>query len=92
MQLDINHIAKLARLGLTEDEKVLYGRQLSVILDYAARLQKLDTNNIPPASHAIPMKNVWREDVAAPCTNTDEIVANGPTVENNMFRVPKIME
>ena len=92
MQLDINHIAKLARLGLTEDEKALYGQQLSAILDYATVLQKLDTNNVLPTSHAIPMKNVLREDVAIPFNDTDAILANGPATENNMFKVPKIME
>jgi aspartyl-tRNA(Asn)/glutamyl-tRNA(Gln) amidotransferase subunit C len=92
MDLNIDHIAKLARLGLTEEEKSLYGKQLSAILDYAAMLQKLDTNNVPPTSHAIPMKNVLREDVAIPFANTNEILANGPVTENGMFKVPKIME
>ncbi|PIS31325.1 Asp-tRNA(Asn)/Glu-tRNA(Gln) amidotransferase GatCAB subunit C [Candidatus Saganbacteria bacterium CG08_land_8_20_14_0_20_45_16] len=89
---DVEHVAKLARLGLTEEEKELFTTQLSSILDYAKNLNKLDTKNVPPTSHAIPMKNVLREDQVIPCTNTQDIVANGPEIEDNMFKVPRIME
>ena len=89
---DVEHVAKLARLGLTEEEKELFTNQLSSILDYAKNLNKLDTKNVAPTSHAIPMKNVLREDKVIPCTNPKDIVANGPEVEDNMFRVPRIME
>ena len=89
---DVEHVAKLARLGLTEEEKELFTNQLSSFLDYAKNLNKLDTKNVAPTSHAIPMKNVLREDKVIPCTNPKDIVANGPEVEDNMFRVPRIME
>lgn len=89
---DVEHVAKLARLGITEAEKDLFTKQLSAILDFAENLKKLDTTDIPPTSHAIPMSNVLREDKCIPCTNTDDILANGPEVEEHMFKVPRIIE
>lgn len=92
MDIDVEHVARLARLGLSEEEKKLFAKQLSAILDFAASLQKLDTASVPPTAHAIPMKNVLREDKAIPCANVDDILANGPDVEDHMFKVPKIIE
>ena len=92
MEINVDHIAKLARLGLSDEEKKLFQVQLSAILEYANNLKKIDTANIPPTSHAIPMKNVFREDKALPFENVEDILANGPEIENHMFKVPKIME
>jgi aspartyl-tRNA(Asn)/glutamyl-tRNA(Gln) amidotransferase subunit C len=92
MQIDVEHVARLARLGLSAAEKELFAKQLAAILEYAANLQKLDTSQVPPTAHAIPLKNVLRADAVVPCENTDEILANAPALEANMFRVPKIME
>ena len=78
MRIDVDHVARLARLGLSEEEKKLFGKQLSAILDFANSLQKLDTKDIPPTAHAIPLKNVFREDQALPCDNVDGIMANAP--------------
>ena len=89
---DVEHVAKLARLGLSEQEKELFTKQLSQILDFADSLKKINTKDVAPTSHAIPMKNVLREDKVIPCENTDDILANGPDIEEHMFRVPKIME
>jgi len=89
---DVEHVAKLARLGLTEDEKKRFTQQLSNILEYAETINKLDTKNATPTSHAIPMKNVFREDKCIPSTDTKAILANAPKQENNMFSVPRIME
>jgi len=89
---DVEHVAKLARLGLSDDEKKLFTQQLSNILDYAETINRLDTKNVAPTSHAIPMKNIFREDKAIPCENTADILANAPASENNMFSVPKILE
>jgi aspartyl-tRNA(Asn)/glutamyl-tRNA(Gln) amidotransferase subunit C len=89
---DVEHAAILARLGLTDDEKKKFTEQLSRILEYAETINKLDTKNTAPTSHAIPMKNVFREDKAVPCEDLKEIIANAPEEENNMFSVPKIME
>ena len=90
--MDVEKVAKLARLGLTEDEKKLFGKQLNDILSYAENLKQLNTDNVPPTSHAIPMKNVLREDKAVPCTNTEDILTNAPEQDENMFKVPRIME
>ncbi|MBN2058487.1 MAG: Asp-tRNA(Asn)/Glu-tRNA(Gln) amidotransferase subunit GatC [Candidatus Saganbacteria bacterium] len=92
MKIDVDHVAKLARLGLGPEEKKLFGQQLSAILEYAEVLQKLDTDKVAPTSHAIPMSNVLREDKVSPCDNVDDILANGPEQEEHMFRVPRILE
>lgn len=92
MKIDVGHVAKLARLGLSEEEKKLFAEQLSAILEYADILKKLDTKDIPPTSHAIPMKNVLREDKVIPCENAGDILANAPEEEKHMFRVPRILE
>lgn len=92
MKIDIEHVAKLARLALSAEEKKLYGQQLSDILDHAEQLQKLNTDGVTPTAHAIPMKNVLRKDKVVPCSDREEILANGPDVEEEMFRVPRIVE
>lgn len=88
----MEHVAKLARLGITPAEKEMFGRQLSAILEYAEILNKLDIDKVPPTSHAIPMKNVLREDKVVSFKNTKEIMANAPEEEENMFKVPRIVE
>ena len=92
MKIDVEHVAKLARLGLSEEEKKLFSDQLSAILEYAEVLKKLDTKGVPPTAHAIPMKNVLREDKVDPCKNVDDILANAPEEEAHMFKVPRILE
>ncbi|OGC11676.1 asparaginyl/glutamyl-tRNA amidotransferase subunit C [candidate division WOR-1 bacterium RIFOXYA12_FULL_52_29] len=92
MRIDVEHVAKLARLGLTDEEKKLFGPQLSAILGYAENLNQLSTGNVLPTSHAIPIKNVLREDKVIPCANVDDIMANAPDEADHMFRVPRIVE
>lgn len=92
MKIDVEHIAKLARLGITPQEKEMFGKQLSAILEYAEILNKLNTDKIAPTSHAIPMKNVLREDKIVPCKNSQDILINAPEKEDNMFKVPRIVE
>ena len=92
MQIDVEHVARLARLGLSEEEKKLFAEQLAAILEYADNLKKLDTANVAPTSHAIPMKNIFREDIATPFDKIEDIVANAPEEEEHMFRVPRILE
>ena len=87
MKIDIDHVAKLARLGLTAEEKKLYEKQLLDVLKHADELQKINTDNVEPSAHAIPMKNVFREDKVVPCQDTGSILANAPEEEENMFRV-----
>lgn len=92
MKINIDQVANLARLNLTEEEKKLYGEQLSNILDHAEELQKLNTDKVKPTSHAIPMKNILREDKVVSCKNSKDILKNAPEEEDNMFKVPRIIE
>jgi aspartyl-tRNA(Asn)/glutamyl-tRNA(Gln) amidotransferase subunit C len=89
---DVEHVAKLARLGLTQVEKKRFTEQLSDILEYAETINKLDTKNAAPTSHAIPMKNVFREDKVSVFEDRKSIIGNAPREENGMFSVPRIME
>ena len=92
LKKDVEHVAKLARLGLSEEEKELFAKQLSKILDYADTINNLKTEKVSPTSHAIPMKNVFREDEVHPCRDIDKILQNAPEEENRMFKVPRILE
>lgn len=89
---EVEHIAKLARLELTEEETERYREQLSDILDYAARLQTLDTSKIPPTASVIARRSVLREDVARQGLSTQEALNNAPQVEQGQFRVPPVQE
>lgn len=88
----VEHIANLARLDLTEDEKILYRQQLSAILDYVARLQELDTSNIPPTSSVLPPRSVLRADLAGDSLSTAELLSNAPDVEAGQFKIPPVFE
>ena len=89
---EVEHIAQLARLELTDEEKELYRQQLSAILEYAARLQKLDTSQISPTSSVLPPRSRLRLDVSAPSLDVKDILRNAPQAENDQFRVPPVME
>lgn len=89
---DVEHVADLARMGLTDQEKETFTKQLSDILSYAGEINKLDTSSVQPTSHAIPMKNVFRDDTSIPCDDTASILRNAPSQKDNMFSVPRIME
>ena len=88
----VEHIADLARLDLTEDEKILYRQHLSAILDYVARLQELDTSNIPPTSSVLPPRSVLRADLAGDSLSTAELLSNAPDVEAGQFKIPPVFE
>lgn len=89
---EVEHIANLARLELTADEKERFREQLSAILDYAARLQELDTSHIPPTSSVLSKRSPLRPDVVRPGLTTDEALQNAPRKEDHQFRVPPVME
>lgn len=89
---EVENIAKLARLQLSEDEKNRFRAQLSAILEYAARLQTLDTSHIPPTSSVLPPRSVLREDIPAHSLTTAQVLANAPQVEQDQFRVPPVLE
>lgn len=89
---DVEHVAKLARLRLTEEEKEKFGKQLSDILEYVEKLNELDTARVEPISHVVPLKNVMREDDVKPSLPVEEALANAPAREGKYFKVPKIIE
>jgi len=88
----VDHIADLARLELTDEEKTLYREQLSEILDYVVRLQTLNTRNIPPTSSVLPPRSVLRTDDPGSCLPTDILLSNAPLVERDQFRIPPVFE
>ena len=89
---NVEHLARLARLDLSEAEKERIRSQLDAILTYIDKLRQLDTEGVEPTSHAIPMVNVMREDEVRPCLPAGEMLANAPEREREFFRVPKIIE
>lgn len=89
---EVDHIANLARLELSEAEKHKYQEQLSAILDYAASLQKLDTSGIAPTSSVLPPHSNLREDVAGESLPRQETLANAPQQQDDQFRVPPVFE
>jgi aspartyl-tRNA(Asn)/glutamyl-tRNA(Gln) amidotransferase subunit C len=92
---EVEHIADLARLALSDEEKARYREQLSNILDYAARLQALDTANIPPTStdpQGVPARSVLRPDRVRPGLSPQDLLRNAPQAEQDQFRVPPVMD
>jgi aspartyl-tRNA(Asn)/glutamyl-tRNA(Gln) amidotransferase subunit C len=89
---EVRHIAFLARLRLTPEEERRYAEQLSDILDYAARLQRVDTSHIPPTATVLPLRAPLREDQPRPSTPRERILGNAPAQEEGMFLVPPILE
>lgn len=89
---EVEHVANLARLEFSEEEKKKLTQQLARILDYIDQLNKLDTTNIEPTSHVIPMRNVVRPDEVKPSLIKEDALANAPSKVNGLFEVPKIIE
>ena len=89
---EVEHIAELARLELTEEEIERYRSQLSDILDYADRLQALDTSDIPPTASVLKSGSNLRKDQVRDCLLADELKMNAPEFEENQFRVPPVLE
>jgi len=87
---DVEHTAKLARLELTDEEKEKYTRQFSDILGYFDQLKEVDTSDVEPMAHVMPIKNVMREDEIKQEHSRDDILRNAPLEEDGYFRVPKI--
>lgn len=92
MKMDIEKVARLARLELSEQERKTFGKQLEQILDYMEQLNRLDTTGVEPTSHAIPMVNVFREDEVKPSFPKEKILEISPDQENGHFKVPRIIE
>ena len=88
----VEHVANLARLRFDEEEKKKLAEHLGEILEYINQLNKLNTDDVEPTSHAIPVKNVVREDVIKKSFTQDEALANAPSPVGGLFEVPKIIE
>ena len=89
---EVAHLARLARLDLAEDELDHYAEQLDVILTSVARVSEVAADDIPPTSHPVPLVNVTRPDVARPGLSREQALAAAPAVEDERFRVPRILE
>lgn len=88
----VEHVARLSRLELTPEERELFREQLSRILEYFSKLNELDTSDVPPTSHVIPMRNVFREDVVTPSLEREEVLGEAPDQEEGYFKVPRVFE
>jgi aspartyl-tRNA(Asn)/glutamyl-tRNA(Gln) amidotransferase subunit C len=88
---DVAHVARLARLSLTDDELDTYTTQLGAVLDHAEDVAGLDLADVEPTAHPLPLVNVLRADDVGPCLDRDEVLAQAPAVEDGRFRVPAIL-
>ncbi len=91
-EIDIEHVAKLARIALTDDEKAQLRDQLGVILEHAARVGEVATEDVVPTASAIPRSNVLRADTPVPSISQQAALANAPGSEEGRFKVPRIQE
>src|SRR5918995_4186867 len=88
----VDHVARLARLDLSGEERDRMQVELGAILDHAEKIQALDLDGIEPTSHAIPLRNVMRPDEVMPSLSQGDALANAPVTEDGRLRVPKIIE
>jgi aspartyl-tRNA(Asn)/glutamyl-tRNA(Gln) amidotransferase subunit C len=88
----VEHVAQLAQLALSQAEKELFQEQLSSILEYAERLQEVDTEAIPPTATVLPLENVMRDDEVRPSLPQADVLANAPSLGEGCFRVPVVLE
>ena len=91
-ELDVAHVAKLARLHLTEEETKLFQAQLGRVLEYAEKLQQLDTRDVEETAHAVPLFDVFREDEPRVWLSAEEALRNAPRQTSGLFIVPKVVE
>ena len=92
MQIDLQHVVKLARIELSAEEEERIGTQLSEIIQYVKKLNELDVDEIEPTAHAVQLTNVLREDQLRPSLSQDDAMRNAPKSANGLFVVPKIVE
>ena len=88
----VDHVARLARLDLSEEERERMSVELAQILGHAEAIQELDLDDVEPTSHALPLRNVMRPDEVKPSLTQDEALSSAPETEDGRFRVPKIIE
>ena len=90
--LNIDHVAHLARLALTPEEKAKFAQQLGDVLHHIEQLGKVDVAGVEPTAHAFPVYNVWADDVAQPGLSVEAALKNAPAQRQNMIVVPKVVE
>ena len=88
---DVRHVARLARLDVTDDEVALFAGQLAAVLQHAQDVEALDVADVPPTAHPLPLDNVFRDDVPSGSLDRDEVLAMAPAAEDGRFRVPRIL-
>lgn len=89
---DVEHVANLARLDLTDAEKAEFTEQLNAILKYAEKLNELDTENVEPTTHVLPITNVMRDDVTKESLPIEKVLLNAPDEEDGQIKVPAVLE
>jgi aspartyl-tRNA(Asn)/glutamyl-tRNA(Gln) amidotransferase subunit C len=92
VEIDVEHVARLARLALTDEERERFRQQLALILDHAAKVSEVAAGDVPPTAQPVPRSNVTRPDVPVPCLSTEEALAGAPDREGDRFRVPRLVE
>jgi len=90
-ETDVRHVAKLARLKVTDDEVHRFTQQLAHVLDYVAKMNELDVEGVEPMAHPLDLSNVLREDVEVPGVGVDTALANAPERDDPFFAVPKVI-
>jgi aspartyl-tRNA(Asn)/glutamyl-tRNA(Gln) amidotransferase subunit C len=88
---DIAHLARLARLAVTDEELDRFAGQLGAVLDAVARVQRADAGDVVPTTHVVPLTNVLRTDVVTPSLPRDVVLAGAPAADEDRFRVPRIL-
>ena len=88
---DVAHVAKLARLAVSDEELDLFTEQLAAVLDHARDVESLDVGDVPPTAHPLPLKNVLRADVPTASLDRAEVLAAAPLVEDDRFAVPPVL-
>jgi aspartyl-tRNA(Asn)/glutamyl-tRNA(Gln) amidotransferase subunit C len=91
-ELNLDHVANLARINLTAEEKARFGSQLGDVLAYIALLNEVNVEGVEPTAHAFPVVNVWADDVPEPGLSVEDALRNAPEKRDNMFVVPKVVE
>lgn len=89
---DVQHVARLARLHLSPEEEATFTEQMNAILQYAEKLNELDTENVKPTTHVLHVSNVMREDVVKESLTQEEALLNAPEDEDGQFKVPAVLE
>ena len=92
VEIDVDHVARLARLALTDEERERFGQQLVQILEHAERVREVAADDVPPTAQPVPLSNVFRDDSPRASLSQEEALAGAPEVEQGRFKVPRIIE